>query len=773
VTKKYVIVGLLIFCSLYNYAQNWNEVTKVVASDRAYKDEFGYSVHISGTYAIVGARIEDEDEFGLNTLNDAGSAYILERDSNGTWIEVQKIVPSDRDVGQAFGEAVGISGNIAMVGAPGNDLDASGSNYLQNAGAAYVFIRDSAGVWNEMQKVVALDRGFDDVFGSRLAISGDRAIIGAFREDEDANGGSTMSNSGSAYIFEMDSGGVWNQVQKIVAADRAIEDTYGWAVDIAGDFAIVGSRGDDEDTTGMNYMIFSGSAYIYERDSTASWNQSQKITASDREPGARFGFAVNVDENICIVGAIREGAASSVNDSLAGAAYLYQRDSLGTWIESQKLTASDRTAFDEFGSSVAIEGDWAIVGAVEEDEDNTGSNYQSDAGSAYLFKKDSIGVWNEIQKITASDRQAGDLFGNPVAISGLNIIVGVFQEEHDLNGGNPLDRAGSAYIYSKDCFVSQIFNVTACDSYLSQSGNYLWTSSGTYMDTIQGAPGCGNIPITVNLTIKNGTSDSITATACPSYLSPSGNYVWTTSGIYTDTLVNSQGCDSIITIDLSVSNSSFGFFTTTSCDSFVSPSGNYIWTNSGIYLDTISNSLGCDSIITINVNITPSPVANIGGLDSTYCSTDDPVNLTGFPAGGTFSGDVISDSLFLPSTGIGSYVVSYSFTDMMGCSDSVSQSVVVDECTTVESLASQKSIIIYPNPNHGAFSIFLNSSLAAILELDVVNYLGQIVYSERLDSSKTGPGHRCELDLGTLPNGLYLVRIASGPAVVIEQIVIE
>ena len=247
----------------------WKEVQKIVASDRSNYDYFGYSVGISGDYAIVGAYGEDHDTSGSNLAASAGSAYIFERDAGtGKWKEVQKIVASDRESVDFFSWSVSISGNYAIAGAYKEDEDTSGSNTASSAGSAYLFERDTAtGHWKEVQKIVASDRGSDDRFGISVSISGDYIIVGANQEDHDASGSSPAAGAGSAYIFELDtSTGKWQETQKIVASDRASSDEFGYSVSISGKYAIVGAYREEQDASGSNTTSDAGSAYIFEAE---------------------------------------------------------------------------------------------------------------------------------------------------------------------------------------------------------------------------------------------------------------------------------------------------------------------------------------------------------------------------------------------------------------------------------------------------------------------------------------------------------------------------
>jgi hypothetical protein len=454
---KPVMVLLLFFLGSSTntvFAQNWDQIIKVVASDRGNWDRFGYSVAISGDYAIVGAHFEDEDSTGANTVESAGSAYIFKNNA-GTWSQVQKIVASDRDVGDYFGLSVAISGDYAIVGAWQEDEDSTGGNTLSRAGSAYIF-KNNAGTWSEVQKIVASDRGANDEFGHSVAISGDYVIVGAPDESEDSIGESTLIGAGSAYIFK-NNAGEWSQVQKIVASDRGTGDEFGLSIGISGDYVIVGAPYEGEDTNGGNSFIQSGSAYIF-KNNDGTWSEVQKIVASDRWNGDQFGWSVAISGDNAIVGSYLEDEDTSGENMLsrAGSAYIFKNNA-ETWSQIQKIVAADRGAGDEFGINVAISGDYAIVGAWQEDHDLAGVNFREFAGSAYLFKNNA-GTWSQVQKMVASDRENFDSFGSSVAISGDYAIVGAFHEDHDATGENFIGQAGSAYLFKNSLLVGIVEN---------------------------------------------------------------------------------------------------------------------------------------------------------------------------------------------------------------------------------------------------------------------------------------------------------------------------
>ncbi len=258
--KCLLILALSTLYLIQANAQHWIEVNKVVAFDKDSLDEYGRSVYINGNYAIVRAHQDNYDAVGGNYIQNAGSAYILERDGSGNWIHVQKIAASDRAYIDHFSISVSISGNFAIVGAPYKTEVTSGGDSVGLAGAAYLFERDGNGNWVQVQKVVASDRAKQAHFGESVSISGDYAIIAAHWEEHDATGGDSIFYAGAAYLFERDGGGNWSQVQKLVGSDRGFNYNFGKSVSISGDYAIVGDSHDDEDAIGGDSIDAAGAA---------------------------------------------------------------------------------------------------------------------------------------------------------------------------------------------------------------------------------------------------------------------------------------------------------------------------------------------------------------------------------------------------------------------------------------------------------------------------------------------------------------------------------
>ena len=444
-----LLTSIFILYPKKSNSQNFSEISKAVASDRDSPDLFGYSIAIEGNYAVIGAYQQKLDASGLNSLTNSGAAYIFQKDGSGNWSQVQKIVASDRGTSDRFGRSVSISNDFLIVGAYQEDEDASGNNPLNGAGSAYVFKRDVAGTWNEVQKIVASDRGAGDRFGQAVSIDGDYLIVGANLEDEDATASNTLSSSGSAYIFEKDGSDNWSEVQKITASDRQANDQFGWSLSISGSYAVVGAYFEDDDVNGANTLNNSGSAYIFERDGSGNWIQVDKVVASARADNDQFGYSVSILGNFIAIGSIGddedENETNTFND--AGSVYVYIRDGSGNWNHEAKVVTTDRAEFDAFGRSVSLSGNYLAVGADEEDEDTNGSNTLSNAGSAYLFSRNSSGNWSQNQKLSASDRAVDDVFGWSVALDNENLVVGAYLEDEDVSGSSTLASAGSVYFF--------------------------------------------------------------------------------------------------------------------------------------------------------------------------------------------------------------------------------------------------------------------------------------------------------------------------------------
>lgn len=396
--------------------------------------------------------------------------------------EIQKILASEGTSGDLFGRSVSISGDTVIVGAPWDDDSG------QEKGSAYIYRWDyQSELWVEEQKLLhphPFQPGL--YFGNAVSISNNVAIIGS-------PGGWDPCGSAFIYRWHPDTQ-TWIEEQELVDWDQSIQASFGWSTAMQGNLAAVGAA------WGNNNGIASGSVSIYRWNPKSQvWDQEQELFASDGATndlfGGRIAFSTNA-ENPTSVDTVIVGASyvdDPKNGENFGAAYIYRWNSkINSWVEEQKLVASDGASWDRFGLSVAISDNVAIVGAALDDDhgESSGSAYvyrwnpgelkwveeqilhASDAsagsgfgfvsisgntvlvgapgdggsGSVYVFQWDSgLSHWIEVQKLLASDGAENDSFGLFPSMSGNDVVVGSYRD--DDNGSS----SGSAYIFELNC----------------------------------------------------------------------------------------------------------------------------------------------------------------------------------------------------------------------------------------------------------------------------------------------------------------------------------
>jgi hypothetical protein len=380
-----------------------------IAADGGASDHFGWWVVHDGDMAVVAAPMDD-----IDANIDQGSVYVLTRDGT-TWSVQQKLTASDGAAGDVFGYSVALlNDDTLLVGAYADDV---GGNVDQ--GSVYFFTR-SGSTWSEVLHLFAPDGGGAyECYGRAVALSGDTALVGSYG---DFIGGNQLQGSVFVYIQNESS---WDFQQKLTALDGAANDQFGWALALDGDTALVGAYIDD-----VIANTNQGSAYIFERDG-AIWTQQAHLIAPDGAAGDEFGVSVAIDDDTALVGTwgMVSGAVRP------GSVYVFTRAET-IWSLQQTLTASDGVPGDHLGYAVALEGDTALVGAPWDDV-----SANIDQGSVYVFTRSGT-HWNEQAHVIASDGGASDRYGMAVSLSGTTALVGSYL--HDVSGSSD---QGSAYFY--------------------------------------------------------------------------------------------------------------------------------------------------------------------------------------------------------------------------------------------------------------------------------------------------------------------------------------
>jgi len=350
--------------------RNWIQIQKLLASDGVSYDYFGYSVFVSGDTALIGAP-------GYDSIK--GAAYVFTI-SDSNWTQQAKLTASDGVAHNRFGWSVSVSGDTALIGA---------YEYNSYQGAAYVYTRSGSN-WRQQAKLTASDGVQGDNFGYSVFVSGDTALIGAYGCND---------YKGAAYVFTR-SGSSWTQQAKLNPTDGVPGDHYfGWSVFVSDGTALIGAYG---------YKGLQGAAYVF-TGSGSSWTQQAMLTAPDGEQGDNFGYSVSMSGDTALIGAYGCNYGR-------GAVYVYTRSG-SSWTQQAKLTASDSTAMDNFGFSISVSGDTALIGAY-------GCN--SFQGAAYVYTR-SGSSWTQQAKLTASDGATFNYFGYTVFVSGDTALIGAWR----------------------------------------------------------------------------------------------------------------------------------------------------------------------------------------------------------------------------------------------------------------------------------------------------------------------------------------------------------
>ncbi|MBN2560854.1 MAG: thrombospondin type 3 repeat-containing protein [Phycisphaerae bacterium] len=393
------------------------EAAKLLASDGDRLDHFGHAVGVSGNVAVVGAPA-------------AGQAYVY-RFTGSIWIE-EGILSGSPTEDWHFGQSVAVDGDTIIVGEPFAD---------SHTGRAFVF-RYAGSTWAQEDILMPSDTLMDIEFGMSVSVSGNVAVMGAWLDEENASDG--LCDSGAAYVFRR-TGSVWAEEAKLLASDRECDTVFGFAVAVDGNVAVIGAHLHDDEQNGEN----SGAAYIFRyNDANAEWVEEAKLlaSASSAKPDDFFGYSVDISGSSVVIGAVHGSGA----DYSSGSAYVFRRSGT-SWTESALLAADNGSMSDEFGVSVGIFGDVAVVGAWEY-EDGISDDH---SGTAYIFGIQDTG-WAQQAQLRASDADGGDYFGAAVAVDG---DLGVVGAREDLVGDA---LTGSAYVFTglADC----AHTITDCNS---------------------------------------------------------------------------------------------------------------------------------------------------------------------------------------------------------------------------------------------------------------------------------------------------------------------
>ena len=496
----------------------WAQEAYVKAANADWFDQFGSDISVSNDTMAVGAKMESSNQSTItngdtastdNSLSNTGAVYVYRRNGT-TWAQEAYIKAVNRGFNDEFGYSVSLSNDTLAVGARGeasnqttitNGTTASGNNSAANAGAVYVYHRESIGDMNQdsvdervgihqQAYIKAANAEAGDEFGMSISISGDTLAVGARGEDSNqttitngttASSDNSATEAGAVYVYKR-TGTTWSQEAYLKAANAEAGDEFGREVSLSGDTLAVGAPGEASNQTTItngttassnNSAIRAGAVYVYKRGGT-TWAQEAYIKAANTEAVENFGKSVSVAGDTLAVGApgedsnqttITNGTTASGDNSAywAGAVYVYKRTGT-TWAQEAYIKAANAEAYDFFGASVTVSGDTLAVGASSESSNQTtitngitasGNNSAADAGAVYVYKRTGA-TWAQEAYVKAANAEAGDYFGGSLSLYGDTLAVGASSEDSNqttiTNGttaspDNSASNAGAVYVY--------------------------------------------------------------------------------------------------------------------------------------------------------------------------------------------------------------------------------------------------------------------------------------------------------------------------------------
>jgi hypothetical protein len=386
---KNIFICLAFFCASALNAQFKEQ--KIVPADIDPGDFFGRYLAIQQNDLLIGAHQDDVNGYA------SGALYIFSKTAGeDQFREVEKIVPDDGDVEEFFGYSIDISGQWAVVGSH-HDSDYGGSS-----GSAFI-LKHNGTRWQIDRKLLPGDPKAGDEYGKAARISGNTIAIGCFLDDDQG------TNSGSVYLYSL-TDDHWIEIEEIYPDDPEKYDQFGNFLSIDQEILAVGVP--EKQDNGPK----SGCAYIFERSGDHKWLQTAKLIPGDISEGDEFGQAINIHNEKMVVGAYKHDGLHEDG----GAVYVFVKNG-DAWEQVQKIISPDNEEGDHFGNAVYQNGKLLVAGAYFDDDNG------SKSGSVYLYKwvNDS---YQFLTKLVSSDGGFGDAFGSAVAIDSNYLVVGAYAD---------------------------------------------------------------------------------------------------------------------------------------------------------------------------------------------------------------------------------------------------------------------------------------------------------------------------------------------------------
>ena len=392
---------------------------------------FGHAVSIYGDFLLVGAHKDD------TVAENCGAALVYEY-VNNEWVRQSKLLPDDGAAYDYFGFAVSLYHHTAVIGSYRHDVEDHGSD----AGAAYIYEGNAKGRnWKQVAKFTGSDSVSQDYFGYSVAVHGNTSVVGAWGNDNEG------TFSGTAYVYSKyknDNGEwSWQFNEQLYPIDSHRYDWFGISVAMSDDLIVVGASGADglsAQHTGAAYIFSS----VYDTDQWDgwAWHQYAMLLGPEGRSGDGFGSSVSASGNTVLVGAPGRDHASASGHRIAdsGAVYVYT-GSNDRWKYKESLHSNHAHAGGNFGLSVSVDGDTAVIGSY------------NDTGPGRIYIMNHIvqhdkSLWVHSFKRTPNEAQDGSAFGSSVSIQGERIAVGA--SGYLVTSENNSQHLGGVFAYYAD-----------------------------------------------------------------------------------------------------------------------------------------------------------------------------------------------------------------------------------------------------------------------------------------------------------------------------------
>lgn len=678
------------------------------------------------------------------------------------------------------------AGNILVAGYFENSIDLDPgplTNTHTSAGDRDMFVQKFDPNGNLLFAFSLGGPGYDDMNDIAVDAQGNFTVVGSYSDsiDFDPGAGSAMKYAGTAeaFVVQYSSTGTlnWTYATEGASASKA----QGISIDANDDMIVSGyitGMVDFDQSAATNFLtsIAGTDIFVMKLTSNGSYQWLKGIHGTGND--WLTDMALDQSENILLTGYLTGTTdydphpVNTDNHSTNGQFDIFTCK-LSPSGDHRWAMVMGGTNWD-VGSSITADNEGNVFTSGyykgSADFDPTAGTWwltaSSTFGRAFIHKVDSAGTFEwagNIGSMTASSQGYiinADAFGNVY-------VGGFFSGTSDMDPGaltvnaNSVGAGDACLLKLRQCTgTSSTINETSCSAYTSPSGNYTWTNSGTYMDVIPNSNGCDSV-MTINLTITGGGSSTISEMACGSYTSPSGNYSWNSSGTYMDTVQTAQGCDSVITINLTIGNESPASITALECESYTSPSGLYTWSSSGTYMDTIPTALGCDSVITIVLTIHQVDVAvssnganvltaNASGASYQWVDCDNGYAAIPGETGQNFTAQNDGNYAVIINDGI--------------CVDTSACQTVIGNA--IEMIGGPMQVSVYPNPASTTVTIDLQDQ-SAISYIELIDLTGRVWLSEATTENTL------VLYLSGIPSGYYFVRLRSEKQESLTRLIIQ